>query len=213
MTGLVFWDWNGTLLDDASYALGVRNRTFPAFGLPTLDSLEAYREQFTFPVSDYYRAAGVTDENFVAVANAWMAEYVRGQDGVPLFPDAEEALRRFSAAGLRQAVLSASQKQQLAHQLETAGILSRFEAVLGLSHIYATSKEDIGRAYIADCGLPPQSCVLLGDTLHDADVARAMGARCVLIARGHQSRDTLGKAGVPVCDTLREACDVVLGEK
>ena len=66
----VFWDWNGTLLDDLAYAVDVRNRVFPRFGLPPIDSLERYYEQFTFPVRLYYERAGVTDANFTAVANA-----------------------------------------------------------------------------------------------------------------------------------------------
>ena len=49
----ILWDWNGTLLDDLQYAISVRNRTFPAFGLPTIDSLEEYYRQFTFPVRLY----------------------------------------------------------------------------------------------------------------------------------------------------------------
>lgn len=208
---LVFWDWNGTLLDDVDYAIGVRNRVFPRFGLPTVDSVTAYHEQFTFPVKQYYTAAGVTEENFVEVAHAWMAEYVRGCESVPLFGDANAALDAFARAGCAQAVLSASKEETLRAQLRTAGILDRFEEVLGLTHIYATSKVDIGIASIRRRGIDPGACAMLGDTLHDVEVARAIGCRCVLIARGHQSRQTLETAGVPVCRTLLEAVDTVLG--
>lgn len=208
---LVLWDWNGTLLDDAAYAMGVRNRVFPHFGLPTLESLAAYHAQFTFPVKEYYQRAGVTEENFVPVAHAWMAEYLRGCDTVPLFADATAALDALHTAGCAQAVLSASQLDTLRAQLAHAGILSRFEAVLGLSHIYATSKEAVGRAYLEQRGVEPSACALLGDTLHDAEVARALGCRCVLVARGHQSRDTLAGAGVPVLDTLTGAVALLLG--
>ena len=110
---LVLWDWNGTLLDDLTYAIGVRNRTFPAFGLPRIESVSEYRRQFTFPVRRYYERAGVTEETFEAVAHAWMAEYVRGFDSVPLHGDAVEALSRFAAAGVRQAVLSATRRDML----------------------------------------------------------------------------------------------------
>lgn len=210
---LILWDWNGTLLNDVEYAIGVRNRVFPKFELPAIESMEEYYAQFTFPVKQYYTRAGVTDENFVAVAHAWMEEYVRGCETVPLFPDAVAALDAFEAAGCAQAVLSASKADTLRMQLSVAGILNRFDAVLGLSHIYATSKEDIGREYLAQLGIDPRTCVMLGDTLHDAEVARAMGCRCVLIARGHQSRETLLSAGVPVCDTLLAAVAVTLGRK
>ncbi|MCE5342481.1 MAG: HAD hydrolase-like protein [Eubacteriales bacterium] len=210
---LILWDWNGTLLDDVIYAIGVRNRVFPRFGLPVLESLDQYYEQFTFPVKTYYTRAGVTEESFVEVAHAWMAEYLRGYAGVPLFADALPALDAFARAGCRQAVLSASKLDTLRMQLRTAGILDRFTDVLGLSHIYATDKTEIGRAYLAETALDPRRCVMLGDTLHDADVAEALGCRCVLVARGHQSRKTLLRAGVPICDTLSEATGLLLGRK
>ena len=201
----VLWDWNGTLLDDLTYAIGVRNRTFPAFGLPRIGSVAEYHRQFTFPVRRYYERAGVTDETFVAVAHAWMAEYVRGFDAVPLHGDAVEALARFAAAGVRQAVLSATRRDMLESQIARFPIRAYFTDVLGLSDIYARSKEAVGLDYLARCGVPAASTLMIGDTLHDAEVARAMGTGCVLVARGHQSRETLLTAGVPVMDTLVEA--------
>lgn len=210
---LILWDWNGTLLDDVAYAIGVRNRVFPQFGLPTVQSLSEYHSQFTFPVRLYYERAGVTELNFEAVAQAWMDEYVRGCEHVPLFADAIPALDALHAAGIAQAVLSASKVDTLRMQLAGAHILDRFEAVLGLSHIYATSKEAIGLTYLAERGVDPGACVMLGDTLHDAEVARALGCRCVLVARGHQSREALCTAGVPVCDTLENAVGLLLGRR
>ena len=201
----VLWDWNGTLLDDLTYAIGVRNRTFPAFGLPRIGSVAEYHRQFTFPVRRYYERAGVTDETFVAVAHAWMAEYVRGFGTVPLHVDAAEALARFAAAGVRQAVLSATRRDMLESQIARFPIRAYFTDVLGLSDIYARSKEAVGLDYLARCGVPAASTLMIGDTLHDAEVARAMGTGCVLVARGHQSRETLLTAGVPVMDTLLEA--------
>lgn len=208
----ILWDWNGTLLDDLWYAIGVRNRIFPLFGLPTMDSLEEYYQQFTFPVKLYYERAGVTDENFDQVAHAWMDEYVRGHESIPLHQDAADTVHRLRSAGLRQVVLSASKLEILRKQLECYPALDGcFDEVLGLSDIYARSKEAIGRAYLERCGIPAGESVMLGDTLHDADVARAMGAQCILVARGHQSRETLETAGVPVCDSLAEAVDLLLG--
>lgn len=208
----VLWDWNGTLLDDLTYAIGVRNRTFPAFGLPRIGSVAEYHRQFTFPVRRYYERAGVTDETFVAVAHAWMAEYVRGFDTVPLHVDAVETLARFAAAGVRQAVLSATRRDMLESQIARFPIRAYFTDVLGLSDIYARSKEAVGLDYLARCGVPAASTLIIGDTLHDAEVARAMGTGCVLVARGHQSRETLLTAGVPVMDTLVEAAAWALGE-
>lgn len=206
----VLWDWNGTLLDDLQYAIDVRNRVFPAFGLPGLESVADYHAQFTFPVRTYYERAGVTDETFEAVAHAWMDEYVRGFDAVRLHGDARSALERLAHGKIRQAVLSASKQDMLAEQIARFGIAAYFAVLLGLGDIYAGSKQEIARRYLQGCGISPQETCLIGDTLHDAEVAQAVGAGCVLVARGHQSRQTLLEAGVPVMQSLEQAVDWIL---
>ncbi len=210
---VVFWDWNGTLLDDVQYAIGVRNRVFPRFGLPQIASVEAYHEQFTFPVKRYYERAGVTEEMFSAVANAWMDEYVAGCGAVPLFADALAALDAFQENGYQQVVLSASMREHLCAQLQNAGILHRFNDVLGLSHIYATDKTEIARDWLARNSCPPERCVIVGDTVHDALVAQALQTDCVLVARGHMSARQLMQTGCAVFPTLADAVQAVLGRK
>lgn len=206
----ILWDWNGTLLDDLQYAIGVRNRTFPPFQLPTIESIDDYYEQFTFPIRLYYERAGVTDENFVAVAHAWMDEYVRGFYSVPLHTDAQDVLERFRKAGMKQVVLSATKRDMLEAQVSQFPIRPYFDELLGLGDIYAGSKESIGKTYLQFCGIAPEETIMLGDTLHDADVAKAMGTRCILIARGHQSLKTLMTAGVPVTASLEAAANLIL---
>ncbi|MEG0741723.1 MAG: HAD hydrolase-like protein [Clostridia bacterium] len=209
----LLWDWNGTLLDDLRYAINVRNRVFPLFGLNAIQSVEAYHAQFTFPVRVYYERAGVTEQNFDAVAQAWMDEYVRNYAEIPLHNDALATLARLRAAGLRQVVLSASHLEVLCRQIAFYPLEGFFQQVLGLGDIYARSKEAVGRQYLTNCGIAPAQTVMVGDTLHDADVARALGVHCVLVARGHQSRAMLLQAGVPVVSTLTEAADWVLNDK
>ena len=139
----VLWDWNGTLLDDLEYSIQVRNAIFPAFHLPLLESVEEYHRQFTFPVRLYYQRAGVTDEIFDDVAHAWMAEYERCMDTIPLHEDAVKTVERFQRAGLRQTVLSASEQTLLRRQLALYGLEGRFDAILGRGDIYGGHRPGI----------------------------------------------------------------------
>ena len=50
----------------------------------------------------------------------------------------------------------------------------------------------------------PKETLLIGDTTHDAEVARAMGIECVLIPCGHNSRERLVQCGVDVVKALSE---------
>ena len=201
----VLWDWNGTLLNDLQYGIDVRNRSFPAFGLPRINSLEEYYEQFTFPIALYYQRAGVTDEIFDEVAHAWMAEYVRGFSEVKLFEDAVSALRFFREAGIKQVILSATKLDMLKEQVAQFSIEGYFDEFLGLSDIYAKSKEAIGLSYLQSCCIAPQETCMIGDTLHDAEVADKLGTKCLLIPRGHQNRKTLQTSGYPLAECLTDA--------
>ena len=51
---------------------------------------------------------------------------------------------------------------------------------------------------------PDARPLFVGDTLHDADVATALGADCVLYCGGHQSYDRLATSGYPVIRDIRE---------
>lgn len=207
----ILWDWNGTLLDDLWYCIRVRNRAFPPLGIQGVNSLEQYYKEFTFPISKYYENAGVKSEQFEKAAHAWMGEYERCFHEVMLFEDAIPVLRRFQEIGWNQVILSATKLDMLREQVSAFPILPYFSTLLGIGDIYAKSKEKIGLDYLATCGIAPANSIMIGDSLHDAEVAASMKTQCVLVCRGHQSKNILLQAGVPVLDSLTEVADFILG--
>ena len=66
-----------------------------------------------------------------------------------------------------------------------------FDNIIGLDNIYAGSKTHLGLMLIEQLNLPGNEVLFIGDTLHDAEVAKAMGVDCVLISNGHQVKETL----------------------
>ena len=132
-------------------------------------------------------------------------------EGVCLLRDgAADTLKVFHQAGFRQVILSASKRQNLLGQMARFDILLYFDEVLGLDHIYATSKEGIGRAWMERENVNPADCAMIGDTLHDANVARALGVRCILLCEGHQLKSTLETAGCVVAEDLEAAKRLIL---
>ena len=201
----VLWDWNGTLLDDVRVSFDCLNDMLRLYHKPEMPDVDAYRAIFGFPVKDYYARAGIGGELFDEVAPKWMDAYMRNEIACGLRPDARKALEDFRRAGFRQVILSASKRDNLLGQMARFDILPFFDDVLGLDHIYATSKEGIGKAWMAENAVVPADCVMIGDTLHDADVARAMGCRCILVRGGHQLPGMLETAGCAVAGSLQEA--------
>ncbi len=200
----LIWDFNGTLYDDVAAGVESINVMLRARGLRAFASHEEYRGVFDFPVEAYYRAIGldVDGEGYDALAHEWVALYLENSRTAGLRSGVAAVLDALTARGLPQLVLSASEREMLLRQLRELGIADRFTDVLGLDNIYAGSKAAIAAAWRrAHRDARP---LFVGDTLHDAEVAASIGADCVLINGGHQSRVRLAHAGVPIIDRFEE---------
>lgn len=201
----VLWDWNGTMIADVPHVVRINNQVLTAHGYRE-STAEEYRRLFRFPVRDYYMDIGVTEEDFPVIAREWNEIYVAGFDEVPLAPHVPEAVKRFQKAGFRQVILSASQIDQLKEQVGRFRELDgMFEEILGIGDVYASSKVQIARDYLARGGIDPADAVFIGDTSHDAEVAAAIGVRCLLVSGGHQNDDVLAKTGAVVLPGLMDA--------
>lgn len=139
-----------------------------------------------------------------------MEDYVPASAACPLADGAIDALEAFKAAGLRQVILSASNLDTLRRQTDERGVTGYFDRLLGLGDIYAKSKVEVGLAYLKENGFDPARAVMIGDSVHDYEVAQALGVRCVLQSGGHQPPEKLRKTGAPVVKGLREAAALIL---
>jgi phosphoglycolate phosphatase len=199
----LIWDWNGTLLDDAWLCVSVMSGLLEARGLPGLTA-ERYQRVFRFPVRDYYEDLGfdLEAEPFEVVGTAFIEGYHAREHAAELQPAARDVLAAVAAAGIGQSVLSASQQQNLEGQARRRGVAGHFQRLVGLEDHYAGGKVAQGRALIAALEVAPESVLMVGDTVHDAEVAGAMGVRCVLVPSGHQAPERLAATGAPVLPGL-----------
>lgn len=210
---LILWDWNGTLLDDVELCVDALNRLLADFGYPQRYDRDQYRAIFGFPIEEYYVRAGFdfSRHSFAMLAEEYMDDYIPASAACPLAEGAIEALDAFRAAGLRQVILSASPVPTLTRQAGERHVTGYFDRLLGLGDIYAKSKVELGRRFMQEEGIDPARAVMIGDSVHDFEVAQAMGTACVLQCSGHQNRQTLAATGAPVVEGLREAAQLILG--
>ena len=205
---IIIWDWNGTLLNDVQMCVNCMNVLLGKRHLTRL-SLETYRSVFNFPVKDYYEEIGFdfSREDFEIPAMEFMDLYHRFLPETELFPCAEEVLEYFEKRGYRQLILSAMEHNSLMKTLEEKRILNYFDAVSGIDNIYAGSKQEMARAFLDSLGLNNHDMVLVGDTLHDREVAQTLGIDYLLVAAGHQSKSRLLEKTDKVVDRLSEAAE------
>lgn len=188
----IIWDWNGTLLNDVDFCRRIINRILVENELPEL-SLEKYREIFTFPVQDYYKTAGLdfSKTSFEVMGKDFIDEYEEKKLSCSLHENAIEVLSTIHQKGIKQSVLSAYLHDNLVSILGHYNLTQYFDNVIGLDNIYAGSKTHLGLALVDQLNLPKENILFIGDTLHDAEVAKAMGVKSILIANGHQVKEKL----------------------
>ena len=197
----VIWDFNGTLLDDVSLCLNIINTMLEKRHLKPL-TLDNYGDMFDFPVEKYYRSVGfdMSKEPFPILAQEYMDQYqpasftCRLREGVPQILDA------LMKTNVRQVLLSATNRNILLAQVAFFGIGLYFDPILGLDDILGKSKRDLAGQWFSSQTILPEETILVGDTIHDHDVAQRIGCQSILLTGGHNSRARLTASGDRVLD-------------
>jgi phosphoglycolate phosphatase len=175
--------------------------------LPTI-SYQKYKEIFTFPVVEYYKIAGHTFEkkSFEILGKQFMIEYELRKNNCQLYPGVFEFLTELKEKNIYQHLLSAYEQQSLNNILKLYNIDSFFKNIVGLDNIYANGKSHLARDLIKiiRSNGPVRNILLIGDTIHDYEVAKEIKSDCILFSHGHQDEERLLKLGIPVVKNFEE---------
>ena len=201
----IIWDWNGTLFDDVDLCVENINWLLRKYNYEPITK-ERYKEIFTFPVIEYYRRAGFDLEklDFTRIGKEWMDRYEQKKYQAKLADGALEIVKNFLNKEIKQSILSAYSENTLIEIVERFGLKSYFTYIVGLDNIYAESKINLGKRLLQIINSNNDEILLIGDTVHDFEVAQELGCKCILLSSGHQSRKELEKCGVEVFDELRD---------
>ena len=208
----IIWDWNGTLLDDIVLCLRVLNRLLARRGRAPITQGD-YRRNFGFPVIHFYKYLGLeTDENsFQQVSREFIKDYeTHWFQECTLHIEAANVLAQLAQFGISHSVLSAAKQETLDAGIQYFGIYTHFLGLAGADNIYAEGKIDKGRRWVQSLDWDPEEIVLIGDTVHDYEVAQAIGTNCILMAHGHHNFQRLKKTGVPVAHSLQALVPLIL---
>lgn len=201
----IIWDWNGTLLNDRWLCVEAINKALAKRNLATINE-NTYQDVFCFPVVDYYKRVGFNfdKEPFEIAGDEFVNYYGNNFHKVDLHSEALPVLNAFKKQGLNQSVLSAGKHDFLIDWIENHDLSSYFLNVVGIDNQYATGKTELGLDLIKSIKEEKHQVIMVGDTLHDSEVAEEMGIDCCLVTNGHVSQSRLEKSGRPVFQNLSE---------
>lgn len=201
----IIWDFNGTLLNDMQVCVDCMNIMLRERGMAGLD-LPRYRQIFTFPVREYYQKLGFDfkREPFEIPAHQFIDHYRIHLVEASLHTGVVEMLVQLQEKGIRQVILSAMEQALLEDTLEKKGILGYFDKVVGIRDHLADGKLGMAKELVASLGDDHSGLYLVGDTIHDYEVASGANVPCLLVAHGHQLAERLLTLPCRVFSNLEE---------
>jgi len=188
----LIWDWNGTLVDDTWLFVDIMNGVLKDRNLNGI-TIDDYRDVFDFPVKNYYRKLGFDFEKeaFKSSGLDFIKIYENRKFEPQLFDDTLITLNTLKQSGCTHSVLSAQNIVTLKKSVSHYQLDEMFDYISGLEDHYAIGKVDQGKKLIKNLNFKLDEVAMVGDTEHDHEVAEAMGVKCFLMDRGHNSTQRL----------------------
>ncbi len=183
----MIWDWNGTLFDDLDVCLYCINRLLYNHGYKPLFTYREYKKVFCFPIKQYYENAGFdfSKTPYETLADEYMRMYLPLADKCALNKEAVLVVDELRKMGVKQVILTASKKENLMRQLSHFSITDKFDMLLATDNHYCHSKLQLAEHFFKNAD-DIDELYFIGDSLHDAEVAKAMQAKIFLHTCGHQ---------------------------
>ena len=205
----IFWDWNGTLLDDARAAWLAVNDMLTSRNLPLI-TLEQYREYIDVPIIRFYEhVMDTSKENMNSLSVEFDALWAKHLPADGVSETTKKLLSDLNEKGIKQYIFSSSRNDIIEPYLTKFGIDKYFECVIGASDRFVGSKAERTRDYIVSNGIDLEKTVFIGDLVHDFEVASFVGADAILVSSGHQSESALFKTGAPVVPSLSQIYEII----
>ena len=201
----IIFDFNGTILDDVDLCINILNYMLEEHGYEKVTK-ERYLDIFTFPIIEYYKLAGFdfNKHSFNDLSIEFINMYQQASLKCPIYDGVIDLLNKLTKLNKKIILLSASQIDNLLEQTNFFEITKYFNKILGLDNIHAKSKVDIAKKYFIENNIDLSKAIMIGDTIHDMEVANELNIDSLLIANGHQSYDRLIRVTNAVYRTIKE---------
>ncbi len=198
----IIWDYNGTVVNDVLASVEAVNFMLDNRGLSHTD-INAYKNDIDMPILNYYKTVGICDD-----VSKLSIEYREGllnnSHLISIFEGVRDVIEAANKKGIKSILLSSLYHEYLIEEVTDYGIKDLFYIIQGMPDRYVGSKTANALEILKEEGVEPCNVLCVGDLKSDAELAKAIGANCVLVGCGHMSRQRLEKTGFDVVDGITD---------
>ena len=197
---LALFDCDGTLVDGQAGVIYAMERAFAAVGLSPPDRHQVRRIVGLSLPQAIRLLAPDTDEQTRAAADSAYREAFRAarEAGLlvePLYDGIADLIADLAADGWVLGVATGKSQRGLDHCLAMHGLTAHFATLQTADGHPSKPHPAMIEAALAETGIDPSACVMIGDTQYDMAMAVNAGVRALGVDWGYHSLDELRAAG------------------
>ncbi|MCR9197228.1 MAG: HAD-IA family hydrolase [Planctomycetaceae bacterium] len=205
---LLLWDFDGTLADTLSIALGIYNRMAAKRSFRPISDPDAVRGM---GIREFLKTHNVAARHVPFAFNTFLRELRRLAPEVRLNTGIARTVREAAGRGVAQGIVSSNDTQTIQACLDANHIADVFDYVSGTSRIFG--KERRIRKAMSQCGVRPPDVLYIGDEVRDIEAARAAGLDIASVTWGLNSEELLrSEQPTFVVDHPEEILDILQPE-
>ena len=189
---LLVFDWDGTLADSTTIIAGCIQRACGDLGLPVPEEAAA-KFVIGLGLADALKAVAPTlaPDDYPRLSERYREHYLACDPDIPLFDGAREMLDALEGRGFLLAIATGKSRAGLARALKQQRLDARFFASRCADEGFPKPHPDMLLTLMERCGVDPSQTLMIGDTLHDLQLARNAGASAVAVTYGAHAADEL----------------------
>lgn len=183
---LLLWDFDGTLADTLTIALGIYNRMAARRSFRPISDPHAVRGM---GMKEFLRTHQIAAHHVPFAFNTFLRELRRLAPEVRLNSGIADAVRKAAECGVVQGIVSSNDTHTIQACLEANNVADVFTHVSGTSRIFG--KERRIKKVMSRCKAEPADVLYIGDEVRDIEAARAAGLDIASVTWGLNSEQLL----------------------
>lgn len=197
---MLVFDWDGTLIDSASTIVQCIQEACRDLELPVPDYERASRT-IGLGLQDAlaYAVPGLASGEYARFTERYRHHFLARDSQIPLFPGTAEMLDALAGRGHILAIATGKSRAGLERALATTGVARFFSSSRCADQCAPKPAPDMLRELMQEFGNGAASTLMIGDTVHDLQMAANAGVDALAVSHGAHPRESLLALGPLAC--------------
>jgi len=205
---LLVFDWDGTVVDSAAHIVDSIQSACVDLGLPA-PSAERARYIIGLGLDDAMQILlpELPPRDYPRLAQRYRYHYLSGDEKVAPFGGMPEGIARLHRAGFLLSVATGKSRRGLDRALSDTGLQPFFHASRCADEGFAKPHPGMLLFLMDRLNVAPERTLMIGDTIHDLEMARNAGVPALAVSYGAHAEAQL-QGGAPLA-CLRSAEELI----